>query len=83
MSWICIESYSSSIEAQIAKARLRSVKIPVRIDDENTINMNWLYSDLIGGIRLWVPKQYEQDARYLISQDFSADVDEEFYLKEE
>lgn len=83
MSWVCIGSYSLPIEAQIAKARLRSVNIPVRIDDEYMINMNWLYSNLLGGIRLWVPEQYESDARYLIDHNFSCDVDEELNLNAE
>jgi len=73
-----IASYSFPHEAHIAKASLEAANIPATIADEHTINMDWLYSNALGGVRLFVPVQYEAEARALIEQDFSLIVDEEF-----
>ena len=75
---IQIASYSFPHEANIAKASLEAAGIPASIADEYTINMDWLYSNALGGVRLFVPKEYEKDAIALIEQDFSSIVDEEF-----
>ena len=75
---IQIASYSFPHEAHIAKASLEAAGIPASIADEFTINMDWLYSNALGGVRLFVPKEYEKDALALIEQDFSHIVDEEF-----
>lgn len=80
MSWIEVASYSYPYEAQIAKSRLISVGIPAYIENEHTINMDWLYSVAMGGVRVLVPKNYETDAKYLLENDFSQDLDEEFQL---
>lgn len=72
-----IASFSYPHEAQIAKASLESAGIPAFITDENTINMQWLYSDALGGVRLLVPRECEVEAKELLSTDFSD------YLKEE
>lgn len=78
MKWIVIASYSYPYEAQIAKARLISVGIPVFIENEHTINMNWLYSNALGGVRIAVSEDHIDDSIFLINHDFSQDVDEEF-----
>lgn len=75
---IQIASYSFPHEANIAKASLEAAGIPASIADEHTINMDWLYSNALGGVRLFVPVECEEEARALIEQDFSHIVDEEF-----
>jgi hypothetical protein len=75
---IQIASYSFPHEANIAKASLEAAGIPASIADEHTINMDWLYSNALGGVRLFVPVEYEEEANVLIEQDFSHIVDEEF-----
>ncbi len=78
MKWVVIKSYSYPYEAQIAKARLTSVGIPVIIQNEHTINMDWLYSNALGGVRVAVASDRVEDAKFLLNHDFSQDVDEEF-----
>ena len=73
-----IASYSFPYEAQIAKASLRAANIPAFITDEHTINMNWLYSNALGGVRVFVPVEYESEAKQLITQDFSEILNEQF-----
>lgn len=80
MSWIVVASYSYPYEAQIAKARLVSVGIPVNIENEHTINMYWLYSNALGGVRVSIPEIYFEKAKYLLENDFSDDIDDEFEI---
>ena len=75
---IQIASFSFPHEAHIAKASLDAANIPAAIADEYTINMDWLYSNALGGVRLFVPKEYEEEARALIEKDYSELVDQEF-----
>lgn len=69
-----IASFLHPHEAQIAKANLEAAGIPVFISDEHTINMQWLYSSALGGVRLLVSKDYEAEAKELISKDFSKNI---------
>ncbi|OTG67679.1 DUF2007 domain-containing protein [Acinetobacter silvestris] len=80
MGWVVIESYSFPYEAQIAKAKLDSCDIPSYIENEHTINMNWLYSNAIGGVRLAVPESFKEEAYSLIHQDFSHEVVQHFEI---
>ncbi len=82
MKWIVAETYSFPYEAQIAKTQLQAAGIPARIENEHTINMDWLYSNALGGVRLLVPEHYLQEAQSLLAQDFSQEVEQEFGLSE-
>ena len=77
-----IASFSYPHDAHIAKASLEASDIPVFITDEYTINMQWLYSNALGGVRLLVPKDYEKEAKALISKDFSECLKEEEEIDE-
>jgi hypothetical protein len=72
-----IARYSFPYEAQIARAKLDSEGIPAYIADEHTINMQWFYSDALGGVKLQVPETYAQQALELLSEDLSGDVEQE------
>jgi len=75
---IQIASFSFPHEAHIAKASLEAANIPASIADEHTINMDWLYSNALGGVRLFVPIEYAEEAKSIIEQDYSNNVDQEF-----
>lgn len=66
-----IATYSLPYQAQIARAKLDSEGIPAFIADEQTINMQWLYSNAMGGVRLQVPRSYSQQAIELLNEDLS------------
>ncbi len=75
---IQIASFSFPHEAHIAKASLEAANIPATIADEHTINMDWLYSNALGGVRLFVPDKYAEEAKLIIEQDYSENVDQIF-----
>lgn len=66
-----IATYSLPYEAQIARAKLDSEGIPAYIADEHTINMQWLYSNALGGVRLQVPQSFAQQAIEVLAEDCS------------
>ena len=72
-----IATYSFPYEAQIAWAKLDSEGIPAFIADEQTINMQWLYSNAMGGVRLQVPQVFVQQALELLAEDATAAVEQE------
>ena len=69
-----IGRFSHPLEAQIARARLEAAGIPAFVADEHTINMQWLYSNALGGVRLQVPMVCREDAVALLATDESACV---------
>ena len=66
-----IASFSFPIEAHIAKASLESADIPAFLTNENVINMQWLYSHAMGGVKVHVPEEFEAEARIILETDFS------------
>ncbi|USA42193.1 DUF2007 domain-containing protein [Spongiibacter taiwanensis] len=72
-----VARFSFPYEAQIARARLDAEGIPAFVADEQTINMQWLFSNALGGVRLQVPSAYEARAREVLAEDLSAEVDAE------
>jgi len=66
-----IARFSFPHEAQIARSSLEAAGIPAFVADEHTINMQWLYSDALGGVRLQVPPEHAGHALALLATDFS------------
>ncbi|GKX62091.1 Uncharacterised protein [Pragia fontium] len=73
---VVVGRYSFPLEAQIAKSNLQAAGIRAYIADEHTINMQWLYSDALGGVRLMVAEQDAQEAEEILQQDFSLSIAE-------
>ncbi len=43
--------------ALLAKTALESANIECILSDENTIRMDWLWSNLLGGVKLWLKEE--------------------------
>lgn len=65
---VTIARYTFPYEAHIAWSLLDSEGIPAFVVDEYTINMQWLYSNALGGVRLQVPKIYEKAACNILAK---------------
>ena len=76
---ITVATFSFPHEAHIAKLKLDAKGIPAFVADEHTINMQWLYSSAIGGVKLQVPAPFVEQATQAWAEDFSDlfDSDEE------
>lgn len=76
MSWVTVRQYSLPFEAHLARARLESEGITALVADEHTINMQWMLSDALGGVRLRVQEDMVQRADRILAEDRSDLVDE-------
>lgn len=68
---ITVATFSFPHEAHIAKLKLDAKEIPAFVADEHTINMQWLYSSAIGGVKLQVPAPFVEQAIQALAEDFS------------
>lgn len=66
---VVVATYSFPHEAQLARSKLDAFDIPAFVHDEHTINMQWLYSDALGGVKLAVPTSAHKQALELLQED--------------
>jgi len=59
--------------ALVAKGLLDSAGIKCFLSDENTVRMDWLWSNALGGVRLWVREDDVAQAVELLDHDFSSE----------
>ena len=71
-----IGSYQYSSEAIIFKGKLESGGIEVFIRDNNTVDANPLYSNAVGGVKLFVNHKDYSKAKEIISQVSKYSLDE-------
>jgi hypothetical protein len=79
---VTVASFSFPHEAHLAVANLEAAGITAFVADEHTINMQWLYSNALGGVRVQVPAALAEEAKEVLSQDLSHLLDEEFGKEE-
>lgn len=65
---VTVARYRDMPEAFVARAVLEEAGIKCLLRDENTVRMEWFWSNLIGGMRLQVAARDEAAARELLSQ---------------
>ena len=57
MSFVFARRFRDLPDALLAKTVLDSASIECILSDEHTIRMNWLWSNLLGGVKLWVREE--------------------------
>jgi hypothetical protein len=62
-------------EALVAKGLLDSAGVKCFLSDENTVRMDWLWSNALGGVRLWVREDDLPESADLLGHDFSNEPD--------
>ena len=68
--------YSTSYEANLVKCRLDAFGIHSILIDEHTINASWIWSNLLGGVKVQVSESEVEEARQLIQVEPSDEQDE-------
>lgn len=66
---VTVATFSFPHEAHIARGRLEALGIPAIVLDEHTVNMDWLYSNAMGGVRLQVPDAFVAQAEAALDDD--------------
>lgn len=64
---ITVSSFSKPEEANLLRCRLEAAGIPAFVRDEFTIQMYWLYSNALGGVRVEVPAEHAAAAHEIMS----------------
>ncbi|MFN3202001.1 MAG: DUF2007 domain-containing protein [Bradymonadia bacterium] len=67
--WVELASLPDIAAAHLMKSQLSAYEIPTRIPDEHTASINWLLSNVIGGVRVLVPKSHLEQALEIIGGD--------------
>ena len=60
---ITVATFSKPEEAHLLRSQLESAGIPAFVKDEMTVQMYWLYSDAIGGVRVQIDENDLEAAR--------------------
>lgn len=74
MDFVTVAAYDTMTPAHIAMGRLQAEGIECWLADENLVQMDWLYSIAVGGIKLQVHQQYAHWAAEILATDYSAEL---------
>lgn len=66
---ITLRRFRDLPDALLAKSILDSASVECFLADENTIRMDWFWSNFLGGVKLWVRAE-DADAGALLDQDY-------------
>jgi len=64
---ITVGTFSKPEEANLLRSRLEAAGIPAFVRDELTVQMYWLYSNALGGVRVVVPDHHVEAAREIVA----------------
>ena len=64
-----IATFSKPEEAHLFRTRLGAAGIPAYVQDEHFIQMDWLYSNAIGGVRVQIADADVESAREFLAND--------------
>ena len=67
--FVLLRRYTFSSDALIGKSVLDSANIECVLSDENTIRMDWAYSNAVGGVKLWARENEAAEALKLLDQE--------------
>jgi Putative prokaryotic signal transducing protein len=67
--FVMLRRYRDLPEAVIVKSILDAEGIDCVLSDENLVRMDWFWSNLLGGVKLWVRQQDLEDVKELIDQN--------------
>jgi len=72
ISYVEIARFRDPALALLASGGLEADGIASRLHDNHVITLNWKYSYVVGGVKLWVAKEDAEDALTLLQSDGSA-----------
>lgn len=72
---VTVETFDTPVAAHLARMRLEQVEIPAFLRDEHVIGLDPILADVLGGIRLDVPKSRLEDARRILAEDARVEND--------
>jgi hypothetical protein len=74
--FVTVATYDKVTDAHIALGRLSAEGIEAQLFDQNMVQMDWLYSIALGGIKLRVARGDEKAARKVLETDYSKTLED-------
>jgi tRNA(Ile2) C34 agmatinyltransferase TiaS len=74
---VTIARFSKAEDAHLLRLRLEAGGVSAYLQDEHTVQTHWLYSDLIGGVRVQVAEEDLDAAREILEMPPVAEADPE------
>ena len=74
--FVTVATYDKPTDAHIALGRLSAEGIEAQIFDDHMVQMDWLYSIALGGVKLRVSRGDEKAARAVLETDYSQALEE-------
>jgi hypothetical protein len=71
-----VASFRDPYEAHIARGKLETEGIPTVVLDEHLIQVDWLASQAIGGVKVQVPEEDFVRAREIMTADYEAELED-------
>lgn len=69
MKLVTVATFQEAASAGLAQSQLQSEGIPAYLADAEILTTDWLLNNAIGGIKLQVAEEHEQQARELLAID--------------
>jgi hypothetical protein len=66
---ITVGTFSKPEEAHLLRMRLEAGGVPAFIQDENMVQMDWLYSNAIGGVRVQIAEEDLEAAKQILNEE--------------
>ena len=66
---VTIGSYSTVFEADMVKGELETFGVDVVMENRNLVGTNWLWSNMLGGVKVRVPEAQAEEARRILTAD--------------
>lgn len=70
---VTLRSFRDAPQALLAKSILESADIECFLGDENIVRMDWFWSYVVGGIKLWVREDDAATATEMLDQEVPQD----------
>jgi len=71
-----VARFREPYEAHLARGKLEAEGIPAVVVDEHLVQINWMYSQAIGGVKLQVPEEVFERAREILGKDYEKELGE-------
>jgi hypothetical protein len=72
---LILERFRDLPEAMLAKGKLASEGVESYLADDNTVRMDWLWSNLLGGVKLLVDAEDLEAARRILAEPIPEEID--------
>jgi len=72
---VILERFRDLPEAMLAKGKLASQGVESYLGDDNTVRMDWLWSNLVGGVKLLVSAEDLETATRILAEPIPEEID--------